>query len=356
MNYAKPDPRLDRAEPAPSEHAEGRPSAGGGPSGGLSARWRRRLAWLGPAASLVLFAVAVAVLYRLVSQMSWADLRAAVTAAGPGQVGVAAGLTAASYLLLTCYDALALRQLRISVPYRTTAFASFASYAVSFNLGFPLVTGGTVRYWFYAPKGLSAAKVASLTVVAGFTFWLGMGLVLGASLLAETDDVSRLTWTNERVIQLVGFASLGAVLAYLAWVSVKRRSVKVKGWRLELPGLSLSLGQMLIGTADVLCAAGVLYVLLPDGHGIGFPAFLAVYVFAAMLGIVSHAPGGLGVFEATILLALSGMAREPVLGALLLFRVFYYLVPFVVALAGLGLYEIAGRLRTARDWGPTDEE
>jgi glycosyltransferase 2 family protein len=355
MNYAKPDPRLDRAEPAsPPVPAVPPPSAAH--EGRLSPRWRRRLAWLGPAASLVLFVVALAVLYRLVSQMSWSDLRAAVTAAGLGQVGLAAGLTAASYLLLTCYDALALRQLKLSVPYRTTAFASFASYAVSFNLGFPLVTGGTVRYWIYAPKGLSAAKVASLTVIAGFTFWLGMGLVLGTSLLAETDDVSRLTWTNGRVVQLVGLASLAAVAAYLAWVSLKRRSVRVKGWRLELPGLPLTIGQMLIGTADVLCAAGVLYVLLPDGHGIGFPTFLAIYVFAAMLGIVSHAPGGLGVFEATILLALSGVARESVLGALLLFRVFYYLVPFVVALAGLGLYEITGRLRAAREWGPPDEE
>lgn len=348
MNYAKPSPRPAAVAPAP------RPEPA--PEGRLSPRWRRRLAWIGPAASLILFAVAVGVLYRLVSQMSWADLRAAVLAAGLAEVGLAVGLTAASYLCLTCYDALALRQLKLRVPYATTAFASFASYAVSFNLGFPLVTGGTVRYWIYAPKGLSAAKVASLTVVAGFTFWLGMGLVLGGSLLFEADDVARLTWTNGRVVQLVGLGSLGAVAAYLAWVAVKRRSVKVKGWRLELPGLPLSLGQMLIGTADVCLAAGVLYVLLPSGHGVGFPTFLAVYVFAAMLGIVSHAPGGLGVFEATILLALSGVARESVLGALLLFRVFYYLVPFVVALAGLGLYEITGRLRSARDWGPPDEE
>lgn len=347
MNYAKPERRLDDATPAPAPETEA--------GSRLPARWKRRLAWLGPAASVILFGVAVAVLWKLVSEMSYAELRAAVLAAGLGQVGLAIGLTALSYLLLTCYDALALRQLKLKVPYRTTAFASFASYAVSFNLGFPLVTGGTVRYWIYAPKGLSAAKVASLTVVAGFTFWLGMGLVLGTSLLFEAQAVARLTWTSIHLTYGIGFAALGGVIAYLAWVSVKRRSVRVKGWRLELPGLPLSVGQMLIGAADVCASAAVLYTLLPHGHGIDFASFLAVYVFAAMLGIVSHAPGGLGVFEATILLALSGLAREPVLGALLLFRVFYYLVPFVVALAGLGAYEIAGRLRTARDWGPPDE-
>ena len=87
-------------------------------------------------------------------------------------------------------------------------------------------------------------------------------------------------------------------------------------------------------------------MLLPPGHGIGYETFLAVYVFAVMLGIASHAPGGLGVFEATILIALSSVPREAVLGALLLFRLCYYIAPFLLALALLGAYEVAKRLRS----------
>jgi hypothetical protein len=128
--------------------------------------------------------------------------------------------------------------------------------------------------------------------------------------------------------------------------------VKVKGWRLELPGASVSLSQMIVGIGDVCAAAAVLYVLLPQGLTIGFTTFLAVYVLAAMLGIASNAPGGLGVFEATILLALSSLPRDQVLGSLLLFRVCYYLVPFVAALAMLGAYEVAKRARSARATPP----
>ena len=108
------------------------------------------------------------------------------------------------------------------------------------------------------------------------------------------------------------------------WVSLKRRAVKIQGWRLELPGFRLSLVQMLIGAGDVCAGAGVLFVLLPGGHGISFETFLAVYVLAVMLGVASHSPGGLGVFEATILLALSsyparaGSRRAAALPALLL--------------------------------------
>ncbi len=345
MNFVRSDKRLDAAVPTAAPLPEATTQD---PSAAESPPRRWNWAWLGTAASLVLFCVSLVVLYKIVATVSWADLRAAFTAASTEQIGFAVGLTAVSYLSLTGYDALALRQLHLKVPYRTTALASFTSYAVSFNLGFPLLTAGTVRYWIYAPKGLGAKKIAALTVIAGFTFWLGMGAVLGYSLMREAGPLSLIAYTTIKLNQGLGLAVVLAVAAYLAWVSIKRPSVRVQGWRLELPGLRVSVGQMIVGAIDVCAAAGVLYVLLPAGHGLGYETFLAVYVLAAMLGIASHAPGGLGVFEATILVALSSLPRESVLGALLLFRVLYYFVPFVIALACLGAYEIAKRIRLAR--------
>lgn len=310
-------------------------------------RRSRRLAWIGTAASVLLFGIAVVVLWHLVAEVDAAKLHEAFRQASRGQIGLAVLFTVLSYCLLTGYDALALRQLRLPIPYMRTALASFASYAISFNLGFPLLTGGTVRYRIYGTRGVSAGKVASLTVVAGLTFWLGMGAVLGWNLIAHADQLAPVARTSPAVVRGVGAAAAAFVLGYLVWVSVARRSITVQGWRLELPGLRLSVGQMLIGAGDVCTAAAVLYVLLPAG-AIGFGGFLAIYVMAAMLGIASHAPGGLGVFEATVLLALSHLPREPVLGALLLFRVCYYLAPFVVALACLGAFEVLHRVNGAR--------
>lgn len=309
---------------------------------------RRRFAWIGTVASLALFAASLFVLWHIASDVDVAKLNAAFTAADSRQIGLAALFTTVSYLFLTGYDALALRQLAVKVPYRTTALASFTSYAVSFNLGFPLITGGTVRYWIYAPRGLRAGHVASLTVIANLTFWLGMGAVFGWSLVREAGPLAVLTYTSIKLNQLLGVVALAIVAGYLGWVAMKRRVVRLQGWRLELPSLKVSAAQMVIGVGDVCAGAAVLFVLLPEGHGIGFETFLAVYVFAVMLGVASHSPGGLGVFEATILLALSSLPREPVLGALLLFRLIYYAVPFVFALALLGGYEILNRMRASR--------
>ncbi|MDJ1158023.1 lysylphosphatidylglycerol synthase domain-containing protein [Chelatococcus sp. SYSU_G07232] len=317
-----------------------------------AARRRRRLHALGTIASATIFVVSLVVLWRIAHEISWQELKNAFAAASLRQLSLAALFTATSYLLLTGYDFLALKQLAQRVPYRTTALASFTSYAVSFTLGFPLLTAGTVRFWIYSARGVKASMIVSLTVIAGLTFWLGMTAVLAWCLIRSADAIAALAYTRVDLVQAIGLGGVVALAGYFVWVSFKRRAVTIQGWRLELPGVRLSLGQMLLGVGDVCAAAGVLFVLLPGGHNISFETFLAIYVFACMLGIASHAPGGLGVFEATMLIALSGLSREGLLGALLLFRLIYYLIPFVLALALLGAYEIKNRLKalsTMRD-------
>ena len=105
-----------------------------------------------------------------------------------------------------------------------------------------------------------------------------MGVVLGLSLIIEAGQLAGLAFTSIRINQGVGLAALALVLGYLAWVSAKKRSITVKHWRLELPGASVSIGQMIVGIGDVCAAAAVLYVLLPQETTLGFTTFLAIYV------------------------------------------------------------------------------
>lgn len=308
-------------------------------------RKRSRWWWLGPLASGLIFCASLAVLWLIVQEIEPGELSAAFANASQRQIGLALGFTALSYLLLTGYDALALRRLGLRIPYPTTALASFTSYSVSFTLGFPLVTGGTVRYWIYSAKGVRASEVASLTVIAGITFWLGLGAVLCASLFYATDSVAALARTTPFVVQSAGVGVAAVTLGYLAWVATGERKLRVRGWNLPLPGLGVTLGQMALGAGEVCAAAAVLYVLLPGGHGIPYESFLAAYIVACLIGIASHAPGGLGVFEATMLVALNRLPYEHVLGALLLFRIAYYVLPFILALVLLALHEMVRRIR-----------
>jgi len=303
---------------------------------------------IGVAFSVLIISVSTFIFGRTLIGIDPRRFEEAFAATGADQIATAFGLATLSYLALTGYDGLALRHLGAKVPYRLTALASFTSYAISFTLGFPLVTGGAVRFWLYGPAGLSAGKVASLTVVAGITFWLGMGLVLGVGFVTDAGAIGEINhlavWAN-RAIGLALFLLLGA---YLVWVAVMRRRGKAIFLHFRMPGPLLTLGQTALGVIDVGAAAGTLYVLLPKGHAIGYVAFCALYSFAAMLGIASHAPGGLGVFEATMLKGVGG-SSDQLLAALLLFRAIYYLIPFVLALALLGANEAVRRWRSLRE-------
>ncbi len=315
---------------------------------GLPASPRRSgyLRWLGPVASIVIFLAAIGVLYTLLGEIDMDEVTGALSGASRRQIGLALAFAALSYLLLAGYDSLALRGLGLRLPWRTTALGSFSSYAVSFTLGFPLATAATVRYWVYSPKGLRGSEVFQLTLIAGVTFWLGMGTVLGFTLMWSAENAAKLARATPFIMHLVGGGAIAIVVGYLVWVSTGERTLELKGWRLRLPGFGITFGQLLLGAGDTCAAAAVLYVLLPGGHGIPYETFLAVYVFAALVGIASHAPGGLGVFEATMLVALSAMPKEPVLGSLLLFRLFYYVLPFILALVLLALYEMTRRIRS----------
>jgi glycosyltransferase 2 family protein len=311
-------------------------------------RRRATLRRLGVAASVIIIAVSLTIFLRTLIRVDPNKFKAAIAATSGDQIMLSFGFTALSYLALTGYDGLALRHLGIKIPYRLTALASFASYALSFTLGFPLVTGGAVRYWIYGPAGLSAGKVASLTVVAGITFWLGMGLVVGAGFLSASDPVAEIDHFHPLANRLIGAGIICALIVYLVWISRMRwRDAAVLG-EFKLPGPLLTLGQMALGVIDVCSAAAALYVLLPQDHRLTFPTFATLYSFAAMFGIASHAPGGLGVFEATILQGVGG-SQDAVLASLLLFRGVYYVVPFIAAMAMLGGVEAVRRWRSLRE-------
>lgn len=325
-----------------------------------AAKRARYLKILGTVASIGLFVLAMSVLYFVAQELDQAAVSAAFWRASGAQIGWALFFTAISYLMLTGYDWVALAEVtRVKVSYRIAALASFTSYAVSFTLGFPLLTAATVRYWIYSSVGLGAPAIASLTLVAGITFWLGMGSVLGIVLIGTPASTAIFTRLPLTINVLIGLAILAGIAFYVLVVARSRRRFAIQGWRLRIPGMSVTLKQIALGAADVCAGAAVLYVLLPPEAQVPFPTMLAAYIFACLLGIASHAPGGLGVFEATMLLALPGVPRDSLVGPLLIYRLCYYLLPFVIALVLLGAREFMLRIgmlrRQIQSGGETDD-
>ena len=295
---------------------------------------------LGMALSLTIVVVAVVVLYRILRDIDLDALLDAIEATNWRTLGIAGFFVAAGYLTLTLYDLFALRTIgRSEVPYRVAALAGFTSCAVGHNVGASVFSGGAVRYRIYSAWGLSVIEVTKICFVAGLTFWLGNATVLGLGVLDAPQAARAIDqlplWLN-RVIALALLALLGA---YVAWVWVKPRVVGREGWQVALPGGPLTLVQIAIGILDLSCCALAMYMLVPDEPNLGFVTVAVIFVAATLLGFASHAPGGLGVFDAAMMVALWQFDKEDLLAGLLLFRCLYYIIPFILSLVILGTRE-----------------
>src|SRR5206468_2024525 len=252
------------------------------------------------------------------------------------------------YFTLTFYDLFALRTIgRSDIPYRVAALGGFTSYAVGHNVGASVLTGGAVRYRVYSAWGLDAIAVAKLCFVAGLTFWLGNATVLGLGIAFVPQAASAIDQLPPWINRLGAILVLIVLASYVSWVWWRTRVIGRSGWEVRLPGGPLTLLQICIGIIDLGFCALAMYMLVPDEPNIGFVTLAVIFVSATLLGFASHAPGGIGVFDAAMLVALWQFDKEDVLAGVLLFRLLYYIIPFALSLLIRGGRELFLAVRGA---------
>ena len=241
---------------------------------------------------------------------------------------LALAATIISYFVTTGYDILAFRALKLNVPWRKIFPVSFICYAFSNNAGHPLLTGA-VRFRMFSGLGVDGRQIAYIIALGLFTFWLGLLLLAGGVLAFFPPAV--IPGFSEAGERALGAGLLAVVAIYVAWT----RTGKTFRWKsLQVTPIAFTLvpAQLAISLADWTMTAVVLYICLPAGSVPGFGGFLCLFILAQVTALISGVPGGLGVFESALLFLLGPAARTPeLLGALVLFRVIYYLVPLFVA-------------------------
>jgi phosphatidylglycerol lysyltransferase len=306
-----------------------------------------------PFLGVLLFALALLVLHRELKAVRYVDVVHAIRALPPLRVILALALAALGYLALTGYDASGVRYTGHALPYSRTALVSFISYAVSNNVGGFLVSGGTVRMRLYSLWGFSTVEITKVVAFCALTFWVGFFSAGGAYLLLGPFTLPSGFPVSPVVLRLLGAVFLAIVAAYLVACAFRRTPLRLKEWEIPLPSLRLALAQVTVGSLDLILSAGVLYALLPPGGGLSFSEFLSPYLIAQVTGLVSNIPGGVGVFETVLLLLLSPrVGRGSLIGAMLVYRAVYYLLPLALAVLAIGTYETFQRkeavLRAAR--------
>src|SRR6185437_12111729 len=218
------------------------------------------------------------------------------------------------------------------VSYGRVAFASFCAYALSHNLGFAAVSGAAVRYRLYAHWGLSPLQIAKTVAFCSLTFGLG-GMVLGGSILFVEPRAVPFFGQHlpVTVLYLVGALLWAVVIGYVT-LSRVFGTIRLFGHELNLPGWRMAVLQVVLATVDVAITASIFYVLLPSAPHLTWAIFLGVYVASYTAGLAANLPGGIGVFDTAILLGLSPYLAAPhIVGAIVVFRLYYYVIPLFLA-------------------------
>jgi phosphatidylglycerol lysyltransferase len=293
---------------------------------------------------LAIFAVAAVVLYNIFAGITWAEVTNAASRIAWEQVALAFVATALSYAALIGYDFLALRHVGArQVPLPAIALTSFISHAFTYTLGFGVLTGGAVRWRMYQNYGLKPAQIIGVGALTTLTFWLGIATVAAICLLFQPGVLAPVDGLPANLNFIIGLAVVCAVAIWVTLSAIRPRTITVGDRAMPLPGPQATLGAILVGLLDTVAAAGALWLIMPAGPDAGFASFLVVFAVATVLGVISHVPGGVGVFETTLILAQPEIPHADMLVSLILFRLVYYVIPFAIACLMFGAYEVRQR-------------
>lgn len=286
------------------------------------------------------FIVAAYMIYRQLSKYSLDELKSAVLSIPYQNLYYALAASFVGYVALSTYDYLALEYIQKKLASWKWILTGFVGFSVSNNAGHAIVSGGAIRYRFYSRWNIAPADIVKMITFSGFTYLVACFflIILGYILTPEHafggNDSTKVSTFITMVLSVIG-------LCIYLWASIYyKKDLVIKGVDFQMPNLKLALAQIFIGSLDILMASLVLYSVLISFVEIDFFTFMGAFIIAQVLGVYSQVPGGLGVFELVFSNILPGQDNQAILfGALIAYRIIYYLLPLIFSGIVLVIYE-----------------
>ncbi len=307
--------------------------------GGFRDLLRRYRTPLVAIATVTLFCLVGYAIMQLTDEVRYDDVVEALAEMSLSSILLAMFFTALSFLALVFYDINAIDYIGKRLPFPYVALTAFSAYAVGNTAGFGALSGGAIRYRAYTRLGLSPEDIGRVIAFVTLSFGLGLAAVAAISLLVIAGEIAPLISFSSFWLRVIAGTIL-AILGILVVLGRDGRIIEIGPATLRLPDSRTWSRQFLVTAFDIAASASVLYVLLPQ-TAIGWPVFLAVYAIAIGLGVLSHVPAGLGVFETVIIASLgSAVNIDAVLGSLVLYRLIYHVLPLLIAILAVSATEL----------------
>ena len=241
-----------------------------------------------------------------------AAVLAVLTGLTVGQVVIALAAVATAFAAVAGQERAVVAYLGLSLPAGRAGRAAAAAAAVAQTVGFGPVVGALVRRRLLGEVTLGQSFAISAWITLGFFVGLGLLILVSFAVLPGLP------------FQALAQAALVAVMVVLTALALSRRPIVM---RLRKPNLFI-LGRFLFWlTLDLGALTTALWVVLPPQVAPPFWTLLPVFLLALGLGIASGSPGGVGPFEATLLVWLPQVDAAGLVAGILTFRVLAYAIP-----------------------------
>ncbi|MCF6370661.1 lysylphosphatidylglycerol synthase transmembrane domain-containing protein [Rhizobium halophilum] len=286
--------------------------------------------------------LAAYLLWNIFSEYSWSDITASVSEIPTYNLVTALAFTLASYVCLTGFDWCGVRYVGNDLSYPKIGLASFISLSIGQSVGLAGLSSGGLRYRYYAHWGMDTEDVAKIVLLSGVTVALGLATLTGIVMLINPSDAAEVLRLGEAAVLAIGGACLLSVAAYLALAKFARAPVRIRKWTFQMPTLRLAAAQVVIGTINFALVAAALREVMGAAADVSYLKAATAYVLANVAIIVTHAPGGLGVLEATVRHVMGDQAS---IGSLVAFRVIYFFIPMGIGIPLALIVEAVFRAR-----------
>jgi glycosyltransferase 2 family protein len=308
--------------------------------------------WVKRGVTTVFFGLVAWLLVSQARHINWQEVLTSLKAYPLSAAAIAVLLAAASFTLYSCFDLLGRRYTGHTLGALTVMTVTFVSYVFNLNLG-SLVGGVAFRYRLYSRLGLRTGLITRVMTLSMLTNWMGY-LLLGGLVFSVMPPTLPDSWPLSTAhLRWVGFLLVAIAAGYLLLCAFSRqRELTIRGHEIVLPSVRMAALQLLMGASNWLIMSGIIFTLFQQR--IEFPAVVSVLLLAAVAGVITHVPAGLGVLEAVFIALLSHkMPQAAILAALVAYRVVYYLAPLGIAAVVYLLMEARAKKLAAAGAGTT---
>ncbi len=309
----------------------------------MSANTKRVLKKVISYSGIFFFLLAAGMLWWQLRNYSFMDIAHAIIAIPFVNLVAACFACLAGYFALSLYDFLALNYVgeNKKVSWWKWMLAGMLGFAISNNAGHAVVSGGAIRYRLYTRWRIRGGDIVKMLTINGFTYFLGAAaIVLIGYFLVPRELFDGAVGTMIGLNALFIFCA-AAILTYFAMtIFFHDKNIKIGQIKFQIPTTKLAIVQMGLGITDSILAGLVLYFCLIPFVDISFGTYIGLFVIAQTTGVFSQVPGGIGVFESVFMLALpESVDKADIFGALLAYRIIYYVLPLIGVGGLFFLYE-----------------